>query len=72
MHASLLSDALAGKLPTAPLRTKLKLVFNRDVAGKRISDEIVTFAIPVVMECGHPGAFYESLFNCAGASGGYL
>jgi hypothetical protein len=32
----------------------------------------VTIATPVVMKRGHPDAFYESLFNCAGASGGYL
>jgi hypothetical protein len=32
----------------------------------------VTIAMPVVMKRGHPDAFYESLFNCAGASGDYL
>jgi hypothetical protein len=32
----------------------------------------VTIAIPIVMERTHPRPFYESLFNCAAASGGYL
>jgi hypothetical protein len=54
------------------MRTKLKLVFNQDIPGDRIFDEIVTIAIPIVMERTHPGPFYESLFNCAAAPGGYL
>jgi hypothetical protein len=28
--------------------------------------------MPVVMARSHPGPFYESLFNCAVASGAYL
>jgi hypothetical protein len=32
----------------------------------------VTIAFPIVMERMHPGPFYESLFNCPAASGGYL
>jgi hypothetical protein len=54
------------------MRTKLKLVFNQNIPGIEYPDEIVTIAIPVVMERTHPGPFYESLFNCAAASGGYL
>jgi hypothetical protein len=41
-------------------------------SGLRTADEIVTIAIPIVMERMHPGPFYESLFNCPAASGGYL
>jgi hypothetical protein len=28
--------------------------------------------MPIVNERIHPGPFYESLFNCAGESGGYV